>query len=138
MSSGIVAKNGCGGQPFVISQSISGLGLLYSYLGDQLCCSYYFSVKGNIVCFYSYKNQISNIGNSLKLSLILLGIWVQILSWMKVFVKFFIIISPNRTKYMYVDLVHKENVTHQTQLYDNILYKCPIFCEDLAYMIKYY
>ena len=69
--------------------------------------------------------------NPLKLPLILLGIRVQLLSGMRVFVNYVIIINQKWTKYTYIVLVLKENMT-------SILYKFPDFCKYIVYIIKYY
>ena len=69
--------------------------------------------------------------NSLKLLLILLGILVQLLSVMRVFVNYVIITHQKWTKFMHVVLVLKENITR-------ILYKLPHFCKDIVYILNYY
>ena len=50
---------------------------------------------------------------------------LKLLSRMRLFVKNFIIIDQNWTKYTYVALVIKETVS-------NILYKYPHFCEEIV------
>ena len=67
----------------------------------------------------------------LKLHLILMGILVQLLTEMRVFVRYVIIIYQNWTIYAYLDLVLKGIVR-------NILYKSPHFGEEIVYVIKYY
>ena len=69
--------------------------------------------------------------NSLKLPIIILGILVQLLSVMRVFVNYVIIIHQNWAKFMHVVLVLKENMTC-------ILYKLPHFCKDVVYILNYY
>ena len=59
-----------------------------------------------------------------------MGIQVQLLSEMRVFVQYDIIIDQNRTIYMYVSLVLKDTVS-------NILYKLPHFCEEVVYVLRY-
>ena len=65
--------------------------------------------------------------NSLKIPLILIGIIVQLLSVMREFVNYAIIIHQKWTKFMHVVLVLKENITC-------ILYKFPHFCKDIVYI----
>ena len=67
--------------------------------------------------------------NYLKLTLILLDIRVQLISVMKVFVKYVIIIYQNWTIYTYVDLSLQETTTH-------IIYRYPNFCEDILYVLN--
>ena len=68
--------------------------------------------------------------NSLKIPLILLAIRVQLLSVMRGFVNYVIIIHQKWTKFMHVVLVLKENITC-------ILYKFPHFCKDIVYILNY-
>ena len=68
--------------------------------------------------------------NSLKLLLILLVIPVQLLSVMRGFVSYVIIIHQKWTIFMYIVLLIKENMTC-------ILYKFPHFCKDIVYILKY-
>ena len=69
--------------------------------------------------------------NSLKLPLILLGILVQLLSVMRGFVNYVIIIHQKWIKFMYVFLLLKENII-------SILYKLPHFCKNIVYILNYY
>ena len=69
---------------------------------------------------YSEMANFSIMLDSIKLTLILLGIRVKLLSGMKVFIQYVIIIYQNWTIYMYVALVLKETTT-------DILYKFPNF-----------
>ena len=67
--------------------------------------------------------------NFLKLPLILLGIRVQLLSVVRVFVNYVIIIHQNWTKFMHVVLVLRENMTF-------ILNKFPHFSKDIVYILN--
>ena len=89
------------------------------------------STERNSISSQKKWNMGSNIFNFIKLSLRLMGILVQLLSVMRVFVNYVIIIYWNWIKYTYLYLVLKENTTH-------ILYKSPHFCEELVYVINYY
>ena len=79
--------------------------------------------------------------NYLKLPLVLLGILVQLLSVMRVFVNYVIIIHQKLTKFMHVVLVLKENMHVLLVLKENmtrIPYKFPHFCKDIFYILNYY
>ena len=64
------------------------------------------------------------ISNSIKLPLRLMGVLVQLLSVMRRFVQYVIIIDQNWDIFTYVALLLKESTTY-------ILYKSPHFCEDI-------
>ena len=64
------------------------------------------------------------ISNSIKIPIILMGVLVQQLSVMRIFVQYVIIIDQNWDIYTYVALLLKESTTY-------ILYKSPHFCEDI-------
>ena len=69
--------------------------------------------------------------NSLKLPLILLGIQVQLLSVMRAFVNYAIIMKQKWTKFMHIVLLLKENMT-------STIYKFPHFCKDIVNILNYY
>ena len=92
------------------------------------------------VCMYMGTMIVSNITiwgdvywtiNPHKLHLKLLGIWVNLLSWMRWFVQYDnIYIYFLKTEYTYAALVLNITMTH-------IIYKFLHFCKGLVYMIKY-
>ena len=57
---------------------------------------------------------------------------------MKGFVKYVALIPPNMTKYMDLSLVDYKLWLIKSIVCNNILYNSPHFCENLAYVFKYY
>ena len=84
-------------------------------------------------CYYDWQksNILPGILNSIEINLISLGIRVQLLSVIRGFVQYVIIIDQDWTMYTYVHLVLKESTTY-------IMYKSPHICEDLVCVCKYY
>ena len=89
--------------------------------------------NGNITThtYRLYVAHIFQIKNSLKPTLILLGMSVKFISVIRGFVKYVIIIYQNWTIYTYVALVLKENTTHMH-------YKYPHVCEEIVYVLENY
>ena len=78
---------------------------------------------------HNVHRQEASEGNYIKLHIILIGIIVQLLSGMRVFVHYNIIMDQNWTIHTYVSLVLKKSTTY-------ILYNPSHFCEELVYVLK--